>query len=112
MAHIIILGAGLGGVPMAYEMKDLAGPDDQVTIVSDKDYYHFVPSNPWVAVDWRKRSDITVPLGPPMAKKGVELIVSAAKRVHPETNELELADGTRPSYDHLVIATRSQTGVR
>jgi len=105
MAHIIILGAGLGGVPMAYEMKDLAGPDDQVTIVSDKDYYHFVPSNPWVAVDWRKRSDITVPLGPPMAKKGVELVVSAAKRVHPETNELELADGTRLSYDHLVIAT-------
>ncbi|UTW03098.1 NAD(P)/FAD-dependent oxidoreductase [Amphritea atlantica] len=105
MAHIIILGAGLGGVPMAYEMKDLAGPDDTVTIVSDKDYYHFVPSNPWVAVDWRKRADITVPLGPPMAKKGVELVVCAAKRVHPETNELELADGTKLIYDHLIIAT-------
>ncbi|MBN0986315.1 NAD(P)/FAD-dependent oxidoreductase [Amphritea pacifica] len=105
MAHIIILGAGLGGVPMAYEMKDLAGPDDTVTIVSDKDYYHFVPSNPWVAVDWRKRSDITVPLAPPMAKKGVELVVSAAKRVHPETSELELSDGTMLSYDHLIIAT-------
>ncbi|SEQ29815.1 sulfide:quinone oxidoreductase [Amphritea atlantica] len=105
MAHIIILGAGLGGVPMAYEMKDLAGPDDTVTIVSDKDYYHFVPSNPWVAVDWRKRADITVPLAAPMAKKGVELVVNAAKRVHPESNELELSDGTRLRYDHLIIAT-------
>ncbi len=105
MAHIIILGAGLGGVPMAYEMKDLAGPDDTVTIVSDKDYYHFVPSNPWIAVDWRKRADITVPLAAPMAKKGVELVVNAAKRVHPDSNELELADGTKLSYDHLIIAT-------
>src|SRR5690606_11807720 len=40
MADIVILGAGLGGMPMAYEMKDLAKPNDRVIVVSDKDYFH------------------------------------------------------------------------
>lgn len=37
MADIVILGAGLGGLPMAYEMKDLAKKDDRVIVVSDKE---------------------------------------------------------------------------
>ena len=57
MAHIVILGAGIGGMPMAYEMKALARAGDTVTVISDAPKFHFVPSNPWVAVDWRKRKD-------------------------------------------------------
>lgn len=53
MAHIVVLGAGIGGIPMAYEMKDLARSADRVTVVSNVDHFHFVPSNPWVAVGWR-----------------------------------------------------------
>ena len=29
MAHIVILGAGLGGMPMAYEMQELVRPEDK-----------------------------------------------------------------------------------
>ena len=32
MAHIVVLGAGLGGVVMAYEMKDLLGRGDEITV--------------------------------------------------------------------------------
>ena len=28
MAHIVIVGAGIGGMPMAFEMKELARPQD------------------------------------------------------------------------------------
>ena len=34
MAHILIMGAGLGGVVMAYEMKDLLGLHDKLTVVT------------------------------------------------------------------------------
>ena len=44
MAHIVILGAGLGGMPMAYEMKELARPEDRVTVISNTPTFHFVPS--------------------------------------------------------------------
>lgn len=105
MADIVILGAGLGGLPMAYEMKDLAKKDDRVIVVSDKDYYHFVPSNPWVAVDWRKRADITVPLDKPLKKRGIELVVNSAQKLHPQQNQIEFSDGETLHYDHLIIAT-------
>lgn len=105
MADIVILGAGLGGMPMAYEMKDLAKPQDRVIVVSDKDYFHFVPSNPWVAVDWRKRDDIVVPLKKVLDKRGIELVVAKVTRVVPENNQLELEDGSSLNYDHLIIAS-------
>ncbi|MBS97345.1 MAG: pyridine nucleotide-disulfide oxidoreductase [Oceanospirillaceae bacterium] len=105
MADIVIIGAGVGGMPMAYEMKALARPEDRVIVVSDKDYFHFVPSNPWVAVDWRKRDDILIPLDKPLSKRSIELVVAVVEKVVPESNRLELSDGRSLTYDHLVIAT-------
>ncbi|HYP67196.1 MAG TPA: FAD/NAD(P)-binding oxidoreductase [Thiobacillaceae bacterium] len=105
MAHIVVLGAGIGGMPMAYEMKELCRPGDTVTVVNDNDRFQFVPSNPWVAVNWRSREDITFPIGPCLEKKGIKFIHSAAKRVHPGENQLELENGERLGYDFLVIAT-------
>jgi len=105
MAKIVILGAGIGGMPMAYEMKELARKEDTVTVISDSPKFHFVPSNPWVAVNWRKRDEIEIDIAPALAKKGIESIIQAAKRVHPEDNQVELMDGTRVDYDFLVIAT-------
>lgn len=69
MAHIVIIGAGTGGMPAAYEMKDAVGDAHKVTVINDKDYFQFVPSNPWVAVGWRKREDITIPLEKYLKKK-------------------------------------------
>jgi sulfide:quinone oxidoreductase len=105
MAHIVILGAGIGGLPMAFEMKENARPDDTITVISNTPTFHFVPSNPWVAVDWRDRDEIELPIAPILEKKGVAFIPVGAQRVHPERNEIELSDGRLISYDYLVIAT-------
>ena len=48
MARIVILGAGIGGVPMAYEMKETVGQHHDVIVISDSPTFHFVPSNVWV----------------------------------------------------------------
>ena len=105
MAHIVILGAGIGGMPMAYEMKALARPEDRVTVISNTSTFHFVPSNPWVAVNWRGRQDIEFEAAPYLAKKNIDFIPVGARRVHPEINTVELADGRKVQYDYLVIAT-------
>ncbi|MFA7429464.1 MAG: FAD/NAD(P)-binding oxidoreductase [Rhodospirillaceae bacterium] len=105
MAHIVIMGAGIGGVPMAYEMREQAREEDTITVVSNNPRFHFVPSNPWVAVNWRKRSDIEIELEPCLAKKNIGFVHTGVKRVHPEANRLELNDGSFMDYDYLVIAT-------
>jgi sulfide:quinone oxidoreductase len=105
MAHIVVLGGGLGGVIMAYEMKAKLGKNDRLTVVSDSETYSFVPSNPWVAVDWRKPEDITVALRPIFERRKIGFVSTGAKSVVPDSNEIELNDGSRISYDYLVIST-------
>ncbi len=105
MADIVILGAGIGGMPMAYEMREQARKEDKVTVISDTDTFHFVPSNPWVGVKWRTREDIAFPIAPYLHKKDIAFIHSGAKRVHPDKNQVELMDGRNVDYDYLIIAT-------
>lgn len=105
MAHIVVLGAGLGGVIMAYEMKDQLGRDDRLTVITKGSSYSFVPSNPWVAVGWRAREEIEVDLTEIMDRRGIALMTQGAARIFPGENRVELTDGGRVDYDYLVIAT-------
>ena len=105
MAKIVIIGAGIGGVPMALEMRENARKQDEVIVIADTPTFHFVPSNPWVAVNWRKPSDIKVELAPMYKKKKIGFIQQKVTRVHPEHNQVELADGSSVDYDYLIIAT-------
>ena len=59
MAHIVVLGAGLGGLPAAYELRFALSKQHQVTVINANEFFQFVPSNPWLAVGWRKRDEIT-----------------------------------------------------
>jgi len=46
MAQVVVLGAGLGGTIMAYELRDKLGKAHAVSAVTKGSSYHFVPSNP------------------------------------------------------------------
>ena len=105
MSEIVVLGAGLGGTLMAYELLDQIRPGDRVTLIGQEKKYHFVPSNPWIAVGWRERKDIEADLGPVMARKGVRFLTQGAKRLHAAEKRIEMTDGSDVSYDFLVIAT-------
>jgi len=105
MARVVIIGASTGGLPAAYEIKETLGKDHQVTVISNTETFHFVPSNPWVAVGWRSRKDTTFPLAPYLNKKGIEFIAVGAQEIKPDDNQVVLADGNVLDYDYLVIAT-------
>ncbi|WP_416194193.1 NAD(P)/FAD-dependent oxidoreductase [Nitrobacter sp. TKz-YC01] len=105
MSHVVVLGAGLGGTIMAYEMKTKLQRDDRLTVVNLGSTYSFVPSNPWVAVGWRQPADIEVDLAPVLKQRGIELRPEGAKRVEPSENLIQLNDGTSIHYDYLIIAT-------
>ena len=105
MTHVVVVGAGIAGVPAAYSMINRLGINDKVTVVSDKDYFHFVPSNPWVAMGWRDKSDVMFPIGPCLAERGIEFIPKALRKVDGANNQIELEDGTVLGYDYLILAT-------
>ena len=105
MAHIVVLGAGLGGSIMAYELRDAIGNGHKIMVVTKDPKYHFVPSNPWIAVGWRKPEDITIDLAPVLAKKKIDFVPVAAEKLNPAENTLDLVDGRSINYDYLIIAT-------
>jgi sulfide:quinone oxidoreductase len=105
MAHVVVLGAGLGGTIMAYELRDALAIVHDVSVVTKGTQYSFVPSNPWVAVGWRQREAVTINLAPVMERRGIALYPQGALRVYPDEKRIALLDGTSVGYDYLVIAT-------
>ncbi|MCK1453633.1 FAD-binding oxidoreductase [Bradyrhizobium sp. 35] len=47
MAEVVVIGAGLSGTLMAYELLPQLRKDDRVSVISQGAVYHFVPSNPF-----------------------------------------------------------------
>ena len=105
MAHIVILGAGTGGMPCAYEIREMLSTEHKVTVVNERDYFQFVPSNPWVAVGWRDRESVTFDIRPHLERKGIGFIGKRCERLDAAGNRLELEGGETVDYDYLVIAT-------
>ena len=105
MTHIIVLGAGTGGMPAAYELREALGIDHRVTVINASADFQFVPSNPWVGVGWRKREDTTFPIAPCLERKGIEFRAGRVSRIDAEGSRLEMADGETLDYDFLLIAT-------
>lgn len=105
MAHIVIIGASTGGLPAAYECRATLDRTHHISVVSNTPIFHFVPSNPWVAVGWRKRADISFELASVLEKKHIDFYDSGVSKIKPETNQVLLGDNTILNYDYLIIAT-------
>lgn len=105
MKKIVILGAGIGGMPAAYEMKAAVGNKHDVTVINEKDDFQFVPSNPWVAVGWRDRKGITIPIEKYLKKKKINFIAQRVDQIDATNNRLVLANGESVDYDYLIITT-------
>ncbi len=105
MAHIVILGAGTGGMPAAYEMKALVGDNHEVTVINENPYFQFTPSNPWVAVGWRDRKSITFDIRTYLEKKKINFIAKRVDAIDANASVLTLEDGETVNYDYMIIAT-------
>jgi len=105
MAHIVIVGAGIGGMPAAYEIRELLDKKHSVTVVNSTDYFQFVPSNPWIAVGWREREQITLPIKPYLDRKGINFIAKPVTAIDAVANRITVGTDQVVDYDYLVITT-------
>jgi sulfide:quinone oxidoreductase len=105
MAHVAIIGAGIGGVPCAYELRKRLGKEHRVTLMGSSPYFEFTPSNPWVAVGWRDREATRVSLREPLESKGVQWIAENVETIDAPNKRLNLRNGSDLRYDYLVITT-------
>ena len=105
MAKVVVLGAGTGGMPAAYETKEILGKDHEVVMVNERPMFRFVPSNPWVAVGWREPEAIVLPIEKYLAKKKIGFICARVDKIDAQNNQLITSDNQTIDYDYLIIAT-------
>lgn len=105
MATIVIVGASTGGLPMAYDVRKHLGKEHTIKVVNAVEDFTFVPSNPWVAVGWRKPEDISFKLEPHLTRKGIEFFHQTVTKLDADNNQITLDDGSEMAYDYLILAT-------
>ncbi|HEU4483898.1 MAG TPA: FAD/NAD(P)-binding oxidoreductase [Povalibacter sp.] len=105
MATIVVIGAGIGGVPCAYELRKRLPAEHKVALVGSSERFEFTPSNPWIAVGWREPQDVAVDLVERMKKHRIDFHTQLVTSIDAQASKLTLADGTVLAYDYLVIAT-------
>ena len=94
------MGAGTGGLPCAYELRMELGREHEITVINEREEFQFVPSNPWLAVGWRERSQITFDIRPHLERKGINFIAKRVDKIDPEGTQLTLAGGDTVDYCH------------
>ena len=72
MARIVVMGAGIGGISQAYELRKEFGKQHEIVLIGDSSRFEFTPSNPWVAVGWRELQQVTIELPDLMRKYNIE----------------------------------------
>ena len=105
MANIMVVGAGIGGVPCAYELRKKLDKLHRVTLVGSSRYFEFTPSNPWIAVGWRTRENTRVDMREPLESKDIQWHDEPVVAIDAAQNVVRLHSGLELAYDYLVIAT-------
>jgi NADH dehydrogenase len=100
--HVVIVGGGFAGLYLA---RDLGRAPVRVTVVDRTNHHLFQPMLYQVATAALSAPDISYPIRSVVRRqRNTEVLLGEVIQVRPESREIELADGTRCSYDYLVLA--------
>jgi len=117
--RVVILGAGVAGHTSAAFLKKWLGDQAEVTVVSPRPDYNWIPSNIWVGVGLLQPSQVVFPLAPIYQRAGIAFHQAKATVLHPEgqgddvtpfveaesTLDGRAGERLRIPYDYLVNAT-------
>ena len=103
-AKVVVLGGGVGGTLVANLLHKELGRDASVTVVDPTGMHVYQPGFLYVALGqangrWLTRDERT------LLRRGVELVVERAVRIHPEAGTVQLERGGSLDYDYLVLST-------
>src|SRR5687768_3651330 len=99
---VVIIGGGFGGL---WAAKALAGKPVEVTLIDRKNHHTFQPLLYQVATAVLSPGEIASPIRRILHyAKNIEVILGEAAGFDKENGAVVLEDGSRVSYDYLVIA--------
>lgn len=103
MSSIVIIGSGFGALSAVKHLRR-QGCTDAITLISPRPELFFYPSLIWVPAGLRSESDLTVPLGPYLARRKANHRVAAVTGLDLAARKVLTDQGEVP-YDYLVVAS-------
>ncbi|MEN9280193.1 MAG: FAD-dependent oxidoreductase [Gloeomargarita sp. DG_1_4_bins_134] len=107
MAEVVVIGAGLGGLPAAYELRHHLGRRHRVTLVSEFPRFTFVPGLVAVSLGHLALERVQLDLAGLAQRHGLQWVPGKVQALDPVARRIALAD-RELSYDYLVIATGAE----
>jgi len=102
----LVLGAGVGGIVAAHELRKRLPRDHRILLVDRVNEQSFAPSYLWVLTGERQPAAITRKLDK-LVRKRIEFIHAGVTRIDLAHSRVETTNGPI-EYDHLVIALGAQ----
>ncbi|OZB93013.1 NAD(P)/FAD-dependent oxidoreductase [Paenibacillus sp. XY044] len=108
--HIVILGAGYGGLLAAQTVRKYMNKDQaRVTVVNQYSTHQIITELHRLAAGSIAEKAITMPLEKLFKGKEVDLKIATVNSFSVDSKEIKLSDGSTLSYDALVVALGSKT---
>lgn len=107
MPHVVIVGAGVGGLQVA---KRLCKLPFRITLIDRRNHHLFQPLLYQVATADLSPSNIAVPIRSLFRRRpNVRVVLAEAQSVEAKERRVHLSDGTSLDYDFLVLAAGAKT---
>ena len=106
MAHHIIIGGGPAGVAAAETIRATAGPEAQITLISNEPAYSRMVLPYYLANDIPERHVLTGDAAY-FEQQGITSVLGQVEKIDTQARTVTLGDGSSHTFDTLLIATGS-----
>jgi NADH dehydrogenase len=106
--HIVIVGAGFGGVYAANHLVDALGDSVEITLIDRDNYFLFTPLLHEVATGSLSHQSVVEPIAEIFRGTNVHFVQTKAQRIDFEDKSVE-AELRTFLYDYLIIASGAET---
>ena len=89
----------------AYELRETLGKGHEITLIGKGELFSFTPSNPWLAVGWRKPDEITLKVADHVGRHDIAYRGDGVGAIDAAGQAVVTTSGERIAYDYLVIST-------
>lgn len=101
----VIVGSSFAGLTAALDLRKRLDDRHEIVVLDPRPDFTFIPSLIWLPFGLREADDITFPLAPLYARKGIRFVNDAAAAIDINARSVTTAGGEQIAYDTLLLAT-------